>query len=343
MTKIFIRTDANEHIGMGHLMRCITIAKQIVNHKCIFLVSDLEAHGIVKSNGFESIYLNTNYKDFSCMEALKIVNIGKKQHIRAILVDSYYVNEEYLVELKKWFLIACFNARKIFLPADVIINYNVNCNIKLYQKLYHGSNAKLLLGSEYVPLRDEFKSLKPYKVKDNMTKITIMTGGTDSHNFMGKFAKLICDNPLYYNLQFVFISGKYNTFSEQLVEYAQKKKNVSVIENANNIAELMYESDLVVSAGGTTIYELCAVGVPAIIFSMAYNQKGETEYLGKRGAIKYIGECTGKGFEEMLKEAVYELINEREERVAISRKMQTIADGYGAARIANILETLCNL
>ena len=343
MTKIFIRTDANKHIGMGHLMRCITIAKQMVNYKCIFLVSDLEAYGIVKSNGFESICLNINYKDFSCLEALKVVNIGKKQNVRAILVDSYYVNKEYLVELKKRFLIACFNARKIFLPANVIINYNVNCNIKLYQKLYQGSYTKLLLGSEYVPLRDEFTSLKPYKVKDNITKITIMTGGTDSYNFMGKFANLICDDPLYYNLQFVFISGKYNTFSEQLVEYAQKKKNVSVIENANNIAELMHESDLVVSAGGTTIYELCAVGVPAIIFSMAHNQKGEAEYLGKMGAIKYIGECTEKGFEEILKEVVYELINEKQERIAISKKMHTIADGYGAVRIANVLGTFCNL
>ena len=253
------------------------------------------------------------------------------------------MNKEYLVELKKRFLIACFNARKIFLPANVIINYNVNCNIKLYQKLYQGSYTKLLLGSEYVPLRDEFTSLKPYKVKDNITKITIMTGGTDSYNFMGKFANLICDDPLYYNLQFVFISGKYNTFSEQLVEYAQKKKNVSVIENANNIAELMHESDLVVSAGGTTIYELCAVGVPAIIFSMAHNQKGEAEYLGKMGAIKYIGECTEKGFEEILKEVVYELINEKQERIAISKKMHTIADGYGAVRIANVLGTFCNL
>ena len=105
----------------------------------------------------------------------------------------------------------------------------------------------------------------------------------------------------------------------------------------------MHESDLVVSAGGTTIYELCAVGVPAIIFSMAHNQKGEAEYLGKMGAIKYIGECTEKGFEEILKEVVYELINEKQERIAISKKMHTIADGYGAVRIANVLGTFCNL
>ena len=40
---IYIRTDANETIATGHMMRCISIAKQLMFHniEATFLLSDM--------------------------------------------------------------------------------------------------------------------------------------------------------------------------------------------------------------------------------------------------------------------------------------------------------------
>ena len=125
MNKLFIRTDANQNIGMGHIMRCITIAKALKSMQCIFLVSDLKASCIVEANGFELLCLNTDYKSMDIKESDTINSLGYQYGINNILVDSYFVNNDYLLELKKQFIVGCFNCKKEWLSADYIINYNI--------------------------------------------------------------------------------------------------------------------------------------------------------------------------------------------------------------------------
>ena len=59
--------------------------------------------------------------------------------------------------------------------------------------------------------------------------------------------------------------------------------------NVTNMAELMAESEVALSAGGSTLYELCAVGVPVIAFSFAENQERLVQTFVKRGIAQYGG------------------------------------------------------
>ena len=49
MKKILFRTDANEYIGMGHVMRCITIAKAMRDMECLFVVSDIRTYELIET------------------------------------------------------------------------------------------------------------------------------------------------------------------------------------------------------------------------------------------------------------------------------------------------------
>lgn len=341
MKKIIFRTDANEYIGLGHVMRCITIAKAMKDMECIFAVSDIRTYEFINSNNLNAICLDTNYKCYNLSEAERLVNIGNIYDVSNVLVDSYYVNNEYLFKLKDYFKVICFNCRDIFLPADVIINYNIDCDKNLYKKLYAKEKTELLLGSEYVPLRDEFVKRKEYVVREKVKQILIITGGTDLYNFMGKFAKFVCNDNTYKDIKFIFISGKYNNHVEQLKEYANIKQNIIVLENVKNISLYMYNSDLVISAGGTTIYELCAIGVPTIIFSMTNNQISEAEYLGRNNIVKYLGKYDVINFDmKLLSKTINSMINDFIERKNISIRMKKIIDGQGAYRISKFITEL---
>ena len=57
------------------------------------------------------------------------------------------------------------------------------------------------------------------------------------------------------------------------------------------MAGLMRSCDIAVTAGGTTLYELCACGIPSIVFTMADNQLEFTESFYKRDAIWYEGDA----------------------------------------------------
>ena len=51
--RIAIRADGNSSLGMGHLMRCLSIAKAAGKKaECVFLVSENEAGNFIKEKGF---------------------------------------------------------------------------------------------------------------------------------------------------------------------------------------------------------------------------------------------------------------------------------------------------
>lgn len=58
---------------------------------------------------------------------------------------------------------------------------------------------------------------------------------------------------------------------------------VHVSRNSDDLAPLMREADLVVSAAGITLYELCAVGVPTVAVPIVDNQLANALGFAKRG------------------------------------------------------------
>jgi len=69
---IGIRADANGEVGMGHIMRCITIAKQIkeLGHETVFFTADGYANDLLKRAGMESICLDSPWNRINVLETV---------------------------------------------------------------------------------------------------------------------------------------------------------------------------------------------------------------------------------------------------------------------------------
>ncbi|GFI65385.1 hypothetical protein IMSAG185_00984 [Lachnospiraceae bacterium] len=104
----------------------------------------------------------------------------------------------------------------------------------------------------------------------------------------------------------------------------------------------MAECDIAVTAGGTTVYELAAVGVPFICFSCAENQEALTEYVGRTGIAGAAGAYhrEPERMFENLSRLFDSMVSHREIRERFSRAEQGMVDGGGAERLANALEQL---
>jgi len=327
---IYFRADGNSTIGMGHLMRCFSIANEMKNEKVIFLCADEQSALIVYKNGFKSLCLET--EPFSELEAHKIVDIIKTSDEKNILIiDSYLVNDDYTEIIHPHSVIVCMD--DIFAKyheVDGIINYNSYALEYPYEE-----DCELILGPEYLPLRKEFldkNTVRSFNVQD----ILISAGGSDPFNISFKIAKYMINSEEFEDKNIHIICGKLNQNREKLEKLALENTNIKIHIDVKNMSELMEECDLGVSAGGSTCYEMCAMGLPFVVFSFVDNQRLLAKDMGDRNAALYVGhlkENDDSGI-ELIVEGVKKLMKDKDCLRKMSNNGKTIVDGKGAGRLA---------
>lgn len=164
-----IRADANKIIASGHVMRCITIARQIIRlgEKVTFFFADEESKSLFDDfanalDGVEAVVLGTDWQDMEGELPLLREEIINK-NIDILLTDSYKVTKGYFLKLSE----VCRNAYmddlgKEAYPVDILINYSGFYESIGYDKLYEdsrtrrGEKTRFLLGLDYAPLREQF-------------------------------------------------------------------------------------------------------------------------------------------------------------------------------------------
>lgn len=91
-------------------------------------------------------------------------------------------------------------------------------------------------------------------------------------------------------MHYHILTSRANTRYDALNALAQTHSSIHIHTNVTEVATLMASCDLAVSAGGTTLCELCAVGVPSISYLMAENQRTAVETYAKRNLIPCAGD-----------------------------------------------------
>lgn len=339
---ILIRADGNAQIGMGHLMRCMTIAEELAlllggKDKIHFVCADEASGKFVKENDFRCHILGTDYRDMESElplwkqllqahfepEAIHqqepLAWTRKEKSAIKILVDSYHITDRFLTVLReKTYVILLDDMGTHPYPADCIVNYNAPADPEAYQKLYQDTETRLLIGSKYTPLRRQFCRKLPANMesdsraatKENRDRnmgesnkedtysaqiqevlvttggdsgnsvqrleVLITTGGGDSGNIAGKILERIYDKVFSFHL----IMGRFHPHFHEMQELEKRHTNIHLHRDVKDMAGLMRRCQIAITAGGSTIYELAALGIPFICFSYAENQEALVDYIG---------------------------------------------------------------
>ncbi|MGN0377026.1 MAG: UDP-2,4-diacetamido-2,4,6-trideoxy-beta-L-altropyranose hydrolase [Suilimivivens sp.] len=375
---VYIRTDGNSNIATGHLVRCLSIADACLSlgMKVCFLVSDEESQRLLQD--FDPMHkypiqvLKTAVYDDLEKELPEVLVFLTSATQKSSLVydtsvtskdcvyflDSYYVTEKYFSAIRAVMPIAYLDDLQLFdYPVDLVINYDVipESRMPSYRAAYENASRKLL-GASYTPLRSQFTG-KNTPFREKATNILITTGGSDPYHFCLKLietfqAKLTCHscNSAYalsvsepsvpFQLQVVI--GHLNEDKAVLCELARELSFIHLHEKVSDMASLMESCDLAVSAAGTTLYELCAVGVPAVSFCMADNQITSANAFSDAGVIPYAGDIR-TSCESVLSSVatfVTDMSENRNKRKTAHDAMKRLIDGKGALRIATVFSEL---
>lgn len=335
---IAIRADANAEIGSGHISRCLAIATELkrLGQEVIFITADGYPAQIIKQAGIKNIVLNSNWKKPD-EETTTLIATLKAYRADTILIDSYCISSEYLKKLNPYVVTVYIDdfGEHAF-PVDILINYNIYSDQIPYLCLY-GAGTRLLLGTKYAPLRAEFR-YKPYMpVRDRITRILVTTGGTDPYEVSYALCERILKDPYFKEVGVTAAFGQFYKDSEKLIGLSNLYPRLSVVRNIP-MSELMMKCDTAISAGGTTLYELCACGTPSVIFGFADNQMRAREGFDKKGIMIDCGDVRSDA-EACLSSIIHTVksLEGSEKRQLLRTRARKVSDGLGAVRIAQEL------
>lgn len=341
----YFRADGNARIGMGHIMRCMTIAAELSkkmtdDDRLCFLCADKDSSDIVTGRGFEAVTLGTDYKDMeSELPAIKNLLSGGKTDDTVTLVDSYEVTDEYLKKLAEYsrvYYMDDMQDRRY--PVDGVINYNGYADKEYYKETYASTGTACYIGNRFVPIREEFLN-RDYKVKKEVSNVLITTGGGDIQNIAGEITEELIRVSKGKDVTYHIIAGHFNPNMDALEAMAKENSNIVIHEHVDNMAELMCSCDLAVSAGGSTMYELCAIGLPFICFSYAENQEQNADYMDSKAIADDAGAYHKKArlTIENIGRIFKQYTDHYDIRLHHSNMGKEIVDGKGAGRIARVL------
>ncbi len=334
---LFIRVDANKHIATGHMMRCMAIASQACKSgiKTIFITADGSGDDLLDKAGYEHITLNSAWNDMES-ETEKLLALIKEKDIKKLIIDSYQVTEIYLKRIKDYTEVIYIDDLNMFrYPVNCLICYAPYYNKFGYKDVYKDSGTRLLLGTKYLPLRENFLMLPTKKIKEKPEELLILSGGGDQSELI---IKIIRNVDFSYFSVVNIICGNYCTnidkISTEVCNVLKRVKGceINILSNVRNIEKYMMSADIAISAGGTTLYELSACGTPTISYIAAENQRDNVSYFDKESVIKSAGAINDKEFINNLN-SLLEQIKDYNIRALQSSAMKKLVDGKGCQRI----------
>ena len=299
--RIAFRIDISSEIGTGHYMRMSSLAEVLseFGHSCDFFKENNEP---------------VDYRGYDI-----------------VIVDTYRVDDEYIAMLNsEERIVICYDDNALYnYNCDVIINANLHAhelNFKFSKK-----TPLMLLGGKYALLRREFRESKPIGVREKANRVFVCFGGSDTRNITPHVVKALRRME---SLHLIVVLGAYTKCDYEVVALANDY--VKVYKAPESIAELMKQCDMAITAAGSMVYEMAALGVPTLLITQAENQIHIADYMTRKGLMKCVGNWQDASYGH-LEHEVAALIKDVDRRKKESQELVAEIDKNGTLNTAQAI------
>jgi len=256
--------NANKHTGLGHLTRCLNIAKAI---------KQLQKDSMIIFNGE---YLP--FAKFLLLEESIITD--NKTNLQAyenctLILDDYQVTQADInllrAQVATFIKIDDFNQHNLS-KLDLVINFRLHAEQENY------ACAKTCLGLSYFPFKAQLIDIrnKNYNInKTSFNKIYVFIGGNDPHNTGFNLIHLL--DSLVSDKQLFLIDNSY------LVKHSVnlKQNTLTYLPLTSSIDHYYQHADFFITGGGLSKYEVAFCGIANAAISQNEGQAVDTIILAE--------------------------------------------------------------
>lgn len=335
-----IRADASVDIGHGHVTRCLTLAAALrdaggdVLFVCRRLPGDLTDR--IEREGF-AVRTFVADEASAALDAERTLSaLTTAGPVDWLIVDHYGLNAAWERSVRT-------HAHRVMVIDDLADRPH-DCDLLLDQNIVAQAAARyvglvpdecpLLLGPQYALLQPAYRQLREQTAVRHgpVARILIFWGGADRKGLTRRSLAAVVSTAM--DVAVDVVVTRYSHELDDIRRLAKSHPKVRVHSDLPTLAPLLAGADLAVGAGGTTTWERLCLGVPALVVTVAENQRAIAQELSRRGLIEYLGHHDEVTDERLRQGVRAVLARDLREWSAACR---SVVDGAGAERVARVL------
>lgn len=341
--RLLLRTDASMKTGGGHAMRSLALAEANAARGGTAVMAMSEGADVMRDRLAAAgvPLLEVDAPKGTTADAEQTLTIARSHGIDWIVTDGYPLAGDYqralreghdrLATIDDWGLARAHHAR-------VVVDQNVAATPTDYASARE--DTELLLGCDFALLRQEFVTgaTRVRTTPARAARFMVTFGASDPAGVTPKVVRALAafagDD-----WQAKIVVGPANPAYASIAEVAaQRPAQIELLASAK-MSELMSWSDLAITAGGSTLWELAYCGVPMIGIAGADNQVANIARMGELGYAAGLGWHADVD-DVAIAEALTSLREDASLRAAMTTKLQALVDGAGCARILDRIRSL---
>lgn len=321
-----LRFDASKDQGLGHLVRSMALADAAIASGW-----SVEVCGNIENPaGLEMIAGRTETIYPAPRTSPELAHLAVRRRAHIVHIDSY----EEQIGLREAFGAAGIpvssmedgtNGRR---PADLVVDPSPSSELSFRPG---DGSMRLFRGLKAIPLRRSILNMaRPTNgtPMGHCQRVMIVMGGTDARNLTNFMVQCWLDTGLDAECHVVAQPNALKSCDPAVVQ------KLVVHEPGPHIPALFPEMDLVVTASGTTIWELAYLGTPMAIVQVVENQDENYRYATSQGMAAGLGSLVDGSLSHAdVVGTLQKLGSSSHLRGGLSASAQHLVDGTGSRNI----------
>ncbi|GAB2612655.1 UDP-2,4-diacetamido-2,4,6-trideoxy-beta-L-altropy ranose hydrolase [Paractinoplanes abujensis] len=329
MTIVGIRCDAGARTGVGHLVRCVALAEELVARGVVVVfLSDLGGVAWAES---QLTQRGLPWRPPPADPAA-LVATADELELDALVVDSYTLPPEHSAAVRATGrpVLAIVDGDFRGQTADIYVDQNLDSAIDV-------PGALGLAGLDYALFRSSVRSLRPaappVHTDARTPKVVAFFGGTDAYRAAPEIAVRLAQTGARFDATII---GADESLRDELHAVVPAEgQRFDIIAPTDDLPKLLAEADLAVSASGTSTWELLCLGLPAALVWVVDNQILGYDRTIARGYGAGLGRLGHLGVDAV--DTLERLLTDAAARTELAQRAWSAVDGRGVERVADAL------
>lgn len=316
-------------------MRCLSLAHGLKTlAECRFMCRDLDSDSgrLPSESGFEVDLIPSPMSTTDARaswdvegDAAKVAELSAAWRPDWVIVDHYELGQTWHETVKasgSKLLVIDDLADRVF-DCDFLLNQNLGAGAEQYTRLV-APTCRLLMGPAYALVGHQFGVLRslPRDTPAFPLRVLLTLGGSKIASAL--LLRLL--NALVACISDADSGTVVRVLSSPVPDYRDDPR--FRFGWSDDVAREMDECDAVICAGGSTLWEVCTLGLPALVIPVASNQVPAVKAMAARGAAYVCGLAEGS-----LEAGIAAFLADPVLRAALSREAATVTDGQGVTRV----------